>query len=547
MGDIMKKQELELSDVIANVKQGIQYLDKGIKSGLDYTILIGPTGAGKSTLTNVLTGHKIKTDKVNEKKVFVVDGESLIKIGHTNQSETMHPNIVGAYIDCPGFGDTDPTKELQNAIYIKRVFESNNKEKILIVTEYSSIFSEKAKSFIKLLKNIDDSMGNNFLKFSKQFGLCVSKVPSDEYDQEVTDNPSKISEIIQGQLNESTYKEGVDLIKSLEDRMFFFMKNDSHSSIEKKLKTLMTKIDFGNKIPVFPILSLEGESAINSMIEEVFSRTIKLDKEAVNKYIDKTKDDFKISEDTTFPSIMTKLKGHNADTYSNLLNSVVSEIKSTNRMDKLIDKLLEFTDKVKGILTLSTDCLESVKIIAKIYPKSDELSQNYKLKIADIFLPVMKFEKKICDLLKNVNIMDYDWSKLKDMTTSSNITKGLIITGGVIGSVALGAVTGGAFFVYEGIIAGGALIVGGSATIGFTVLWNKAAESCDAYEESHQEVIPVVQHLKDCYKKMPDKFAKLWAVSHNPEKSEYLPDLQIVLMGTQNDDYNSEYNDVFGN
>ena len=53
-----------------------------------------------------------------KKKVFVVDGESFIKIGHTNQSETMHPNIEGAYIDCPGFGDTDPTKELQNAIYI---------------------------------------------------------------------------------------------------------------------------------------------------------------------------------------------------------------------------------------------------------------------------------------------------------------------------------------------------------------------------------------------------------------------------------------------
>ncbi len=160
----MKKQ-LELSDVIANVRQGVQYLDKEIKSGVKYTILIGPTGAGKSTLTNVLTGHKIKMDKVNQKKVFVVDGESLIKIGHTNQSETMHPNIVGAYIDCPGFGDTDPTKELQNAIYIKKVFESNNQEKVLIVTEYSLIFSEKAKSFIELLKNIDGSMGNNFYHY----------------------------------------------------------------------------------------------------------------------------------------------------------------------------------------------------------------------------------------------------------------------------------------------------------------------------------------------------------------------------------------------
>ena len=60
------------------------------------------------------------------------------------------------------------------------------------------------------------------------------------------------------------------------------------------------------------------------------------------------------------------------------------------------------------MLTLSNDRLESVKIIAKIYPKSDELSQNYKLKIADIFSPLIKFEEKICDLLNNVKIMDHD-------------------------------------------------------------------------------------------------------------------------------------------
>lgn len=541
----MKKQ-LELSDVIANVRQGVQYLDKEIKSGVKYTILIGPTGAGKSTLTNVLTGHKIKMDKINQKKVFVVDGESLIKIGHTNQSETMHPNIVGAYIDCPGFGDTDPTKELQNAIYIKKVFESNNQEKVLIVTEYSSIFSEKAKSFIELLKNIDGSMGNNFLPLSKQFGLCVSKVPSDEYEQEITDNPNAISEIIQAQLTESTYPQGVDLIKSLEDRVFFFMKNDSHSSVEKKLKTLMTKICFGNKILVSPILSLEGNHAIDSMIEEVFGITIKLNRESIDKYLYTTKDSFKLSSDATLSSIMIKLEEY-VGTCGKLIDNAVSEVKSTNTMDQLVDKLLNFADKVKKILILSVDRLESVKIIAKVYPKSDELSQNYKLKMAEIFSPVIKFGEKINSLVKDVNLMDHDWSKLKDLTTTSSITKGLIITGGVVGSIGLGIATGGAFLVYEGIVAGGVLVLGTSATIGFTVLWKKAAESCNAYEENHPEVIPVVSDLKNHHKKLPDKFAKLWVSSHNPEKSEYLPDLQIVLLGTQNDDYNSDYNDVFGN
>lgn len=542
----MKKQ-LELSDVIADVKQGVQYLDKEIKSGIKYTILIGPTGAGKSTLTNVLTGRKIKMDKVNQKKVFIVDGDSPIKIGHTNQSETMHPNIAGAYIDCPGFGDTDPTKELQNAIYIKKVFESSSQEKILIVTEYSSIFSEKAKSFIKLLKNIDTSMGNNFLSVSKQFGLCISKVPSDEYDQEIIDNPNKISEIIQAQLRESTYLQGIGLIKSLEDRMFFFMKNDSHSSVEKKLKTLMTKICFGNKILVSPILSLEGKHAIDSMIEEVFGRTIKLNRESVDKYLYITKDNFKLSSDTTLSSIMSKLKNHVAKC-GKLIDSAVSEIKSTNTMDKLVDKLLEFTDKVKEILVLSVDGLESVKIIAKIYPKSDELSQSYKLKVANIFSPVIKFEEKINSLINDVDVMDGDWIKLKELTTPSSITKVLVVIGGVIGTIVLGVCTGGVAWVVEGAILTGTAIVGGGAlTAGFALVAKKSAESCEAYEESHPAVIPVVSALREYHKQLPDKFAKLWAVSHDPEKSEYLANFQIVLMGTQNDDYNSEYNDVFSN
>ncbi len=542
------KQTMGLTDVINNVKQGMRYLDSEMKPSTNYTILIGPTGAGKSTLTNVLVGNKIKTETVGGKKVFVVDGPTNIKIGHQNQSETERPNIVGNYIDCPGFGDTDSAKELQNAVYIKRVFGGANKEKILIVTEYSSIFSGKAQPFVKLLKAINESMGNKLINFTKQFGLIVSKVSSDDYDSEVTGDPSKISSIIQSEIASSTYPQGGGLIEALGDRMLFFMKNDSHSSISNKLKSLTNKIAFGDKIPIFPIISLDGQQAINSLIEQVFGKIINFDREAVSKYLYDTKKSFKLTGDVTYPVIFNKLKTHDAPTKKKLFEREVESIKTVSSMEKLVDSLVGFTAKVKAILLLSDDGLDSVKIIADIYPEADQLSQNYKLQIANIFTPAVKFEGKIDNLLQNVTTMDRDWAKLKDLTTPSNIGKGFAIAGGIIGSALLIVATGGIVAIVEGaVLTAGAIAGGALVTTGWIALMNKAHEACEAYKQSHPQVIQPSNELEGCYKKLPDIFAKLWAGCQTPEKSEYLPSFKIVLIGNTNDDYHCEYSEIFGN
>ena len=91
-------------------------------NGQQLVIVIGNTGAGKSTFINLLHGCELemvkKADTTTKKLIVrVTEGSSLpelMTIGHTKQSETFTPVVKGAegsigpgfaFADCPGFLD----------------------------------------------------------------------------------------------------------------------------------------------------------------------------------------------------------------------------------------------------------------------------------------------------------------------------------------------------------------------------------------------------------------------------------------------------------
>lgn len=189
----------KIQKIITDISNGLDKLNGSIKKDVPYVILIGPTGAGKSTLTNVLAGYEIVSEDKNYLPTFDTKVKSPIKIEHSNKSGTKVPNVISNYIDCPGFGDTNPENELQNAVFIKRVFECK-KSKILIVAEYSSIFGGMAQGFVRLLEHIDKLMCGKFLEYSNQFGLCISKVP-ENFLKNATD-AQQISIAVQSQFKE---------------------------------------------------------------------------------------------------------------------------------------------------------------------------------------------------------------------------------------------------------------------------------------------------------------------------------------------------------
>ena len=103
-------------------------------------VLMGMTGAGKSTLINMLIGKKVKVITVNEKRMFELEDNTGAVIGNTYNAETAFPTVFEdtvhgiKYCDCPGFLDTKGVEhDIANAIYIKHLFHRIKRVKILLV------------------------------------------------------------------------------------------------------------------------------------------------------------------------------------------------------------------------------------------------------------------------------------------------------------------------------------------------------------------------------------------------------------------------------
>ena len=170
-------------------------------------LVLGNTGAGKSTFLNYMMGCKLKAVRPGElglpgaKKVIIVDPDSAIPavmpVGHGRASATFLPQIeldsqnqYNAYCDCPGFEDTRGAEiNIANSINIKKVLRQTSRVKAILLASYADISEDRGCS-IKAMEAICRQMFGgvaNLRRHQNTILLGITKAPvCDEYGDPIT-------------------------------------------------------------------------------------------------------------------------------------------------------------------------------------------------------------------------------------------------------------------------------------------------------------------------------------------------------------------------
>ena len=164
-------------------------------------IVIGNTGAGKSTLVNYLSGCTLRLQSPEElpEELDLLDDiitvlpksdggtlDEIMPIGHTKTSKTFMPQIEtdpegqNTYCDCPGFLDNRGAEiNIANAVNIKAALIGAQNVRIVILINYFSLKADRGRGLNDMLTICTHLFGHqdNLLKHKDSLLLGVTGAP----------------------------------------------------------------------------------------------------------------------------------------------------------------------------------------------------------------------------------------------------------------------------------------------------------------------------------------------------------------------------------
>lgn len=178
---------------IQGIQDAIQQIGKKIQSDVsclnldpqETVVVLGVTGAGKSTFVNFLGGKKLEGEiHYGECKVAVKDPLKGVEIGHDVNSCTTIPypwhdhdhNIL--FWDSPGFlSNKGAHDDIVNAYTLNSLFTYSKSSKVLLLIPHHYLLDIK-HGLINALKPVSNLFQQDLLSFAKATSLIITGCPN---------------------------------------------------------------------------------------------------------------------------------------------------------------------------------------------------------------------------------------------------------------------------------------------------------------------------------------------------------------------------------
>lgn len=213
--DFDKRPSKEIAEKIT---QAFKEQTTQSSKGKHIVAFLGNTGAGKSTLINLLAGKKLVRSKDQRSYVLEDDQDgSAMKIGRGGESQTRFPqsidvNVPGVgelrFFDLPGFNDTNGSeKNLVNAALTRRVLSEAASVRLMFVVgedQFTADKSASVRSMFHALKHLfvsGEQDADSILNQGTFVGTKILGVPDDVVDFFLQRTDSQDKAELNAQLN----------------------------------------------------------------------------------------------------------------------------------------------------------------------------------------------------------------------------------------------------------------------------------------------------------------------------------------------------------
>jgi len=166
----------------------------------DVYVFIGNSGAGKSTIVNMLCGCTMVRDNAEPPRIRVLSiaeggvKDEVTAVGHGRMSSTLFVNLIPSeyagdniiFCDCPGFNENRGLElSIGNAVSLKIALNVARRIKFVVLVSYHSLDADRGGSLTSVQNSFQQLFGNSdlLLECSKSILVGITHAPDNIDDR----------------------------------------------------------------------------------------------------------------------------------------------------------------------------------------------------------------------------------------------------------------------------------------------------------------------------------------------------------------------------